>query len=87
MQPLVGAFSLPATACRYLKPYVHFIPVRMDYSDLPAQLDWARANEPKVLEIASNAAHLAGTRLTIPHLLAYLYRVIIEYQRLYNDDQ
>ena len=31
-----------------LRPYVHYLPIQLDYSDLVAQLDWAKANQDKV---------------------------------------
>ena len=32
----------------HLRPFVHYVPIRLDYSDLAAQLDWAKENPDKV---------------------------------------
>jgi hypothetical protein len=40
-------------ACEsFLEPYVHFVPVKADLSDLEAQVDWCDANEDACREIA-----------------------------------
>ena len=31
-----------------LRPDVHYLPIQLDYSDLTAQLDWAKDNQDKV---------------------------------------
>lgn len=40
-----------------LKPYLHYVPVKPDFSDLSSQIDWAVANVDKVRNIA-----MAGRR-------------------------
>ena len=47
-----------------LRPYVHYIPVRHDLSDLEAQLAWALANATRLHAIARNGARLAMRWLT-----------------------
>jgi hypothetical protein len=42
-----------------LIPYVHYIPVQMDLSDLLIQVDWMISNPEKCLEIANNAFEYA----------------------------
>ena len=37
-----------------LKPWVHYIPVKRDFSDLEKHYDWAQANPDKVEAISSN---------------------------------
>lgn len=38
-----------------LKPYVHYIPLKDDYSDLAEILDWCKQNDDKCKEIVNNA--------------------------------
>jgi hypothetical protein len=38
-----------------LKPYIHFIPIKEDYSDLIQKYNWAENNQNKVKEIIKNA--------------------------------
>jgi hypothetical protein len=42
-----------------LKPWVHFVPVRDDLSDLHQKIEWCRANQKSCEEIASTGRHLA----------------------------
>ena len=42
-----------------MKPYVHYVPVRHDLSDLGAQLRWALRNSSRLRAIARNGAALA----------------------------
>ena len=42
-----------------LVPYVHYIPVRHDLTDLEEKMEWALANATRLYEIAHNAAALA----------------------------
>ena len=39
-----------------LEPYVHFVPLSHDMSDLPDVLEWVKANPEKVEQIGKNAA-------------------------------
>lgn len=38
-----------------LKPYVHYVPLRDDFSDLDEVVEWCRANQEKCKEITKNA--------------------------------
>ncbi|CAE8603905.1 unnamed protein product, partial [Polarella glacialis] len=42
-----------------LKPWVHFVPVRHDLSDLVERLDWLRENDDQARQIARNAVAFA----------------------------
>ena len=59
-----------------LVPYVHYIPVRRDLSDLEGQLDWALQNASRLEAIARNGAALAARwlsrRAQLCHWLAVL---------------
>lgn len=44
---------------RMMVPYVHYVPVRRDLSDLAAQLRWALSNSSRLHAIALNGATLA----------------------------
>ena len=38
-----------------LQPYVHYVPLKDDYSDLDEILDWCKSNDDKCKEIVINA--------------------------------
>lgn len=62
-----------------LIPYIHFIPVKMDLSDLLEQIQWMKNNEKKCIEIANNALEFAVNNFTEDKLLErvnYVYNNI-----------
>lgn len=64
---------------RPLKPYIHFIPVAEDLSDLLIKLDWAKSHQEECQQIASNARAFANKHLTQEACYVYLYRLLLEY--------
>ncbi len=55
-----------------LKPFVHFIPVKEDFSDLYDQLNWAENNPIKVAEIIQHATDFALTELKYENVILEL---------------
>jgi hypothetical protein len=55
-----------------LKPYVHFIPVKEDFSDMYEQLEWAENNPHKVIEIIQHATEFALTELKYENVILEL---------------
>jgi spore maturation protein CgeB len=47
-----------------LKPYVHYIPVKADLSDLEEQYQWAEEHPQEAKQIAANALEYAQKNLT-----------------------
>ncbi len=41
-----------------LKPYIHYIPVKADLSDLAEKIQWCKTNDDKCYQITKNAANL-----------------------------
>ncbi len=64
-----------------IKPYVHFIPVKEDLSDLLTQLQWAKDHPKACRQISKNARNLAKGVLNHEAVYEYLYRVLIEYSK------
>lgn len=58
-----------------LKPYKHYIPVKMDLSDLLDQVKWMQNNEKKCEEIANNAFEFAIKNFSEEKLLERIYQV------------
>jgi len=70
-----------------LIPYKHYIPVKMDLSDLLEQVEWMQNNYEKSLEIANNAFEFAINNFTTDKLLEriyYVYNNIKQYKTIYN---
>ncbi len=62
-----------------IKPYVHFIPVAEDLSDLLTQLAWAKSHDDECKKISQNARQLAAEVLSQEVVYLYLYRVLEAY--------
>ena len=43
---------------RSWEPYVHYIPVKLDLSDLIEKIEWLKKNDDKAKEIAHNGSKL-----------------------------
>ncbi len=52
-----------------LEPYVHYVPVKQDLSDLIDQIHWMKQNEDKCDEIALNAQEFAKENFTYEKIL------------------
>ena len=57
---------------KFLKEYVHYVPIKEDLSNLYEQIRWCRQNDDKCQEIASNAKLFYDTYLTEKGILDYV---------------
>ena len=44
---------------KWLEPFVHYVPIKRDFSDLLEKIEWLRENDNKAKEIANNARNFA----------------------------
>jgi len=65
-----------------LKPFVHYIPVAEDMSDLVEQILWAKENDNLARWIAGNATEFANTHLRLSDSQQYVYWVLKKYSKL-----
>lgn len=75
---------------RYLIPYVHFVPVKEDLSNLFDQIKWCKDNDQKCEEIARNALEFYNSYLTKNGILDYLQYLFFRIKKstgiyLYNN--
>jgi Glycosyl transferase family 90 len=68
-----------------LKPYVHYIPLQHDLSDLHEKIAWSKKHDKKVQKIIDNAQNLAQENLMQQDLYYYLYLVLVEYAKMQRD--
>ena len=61
--------------------YTHYIPVKMDLSDLLDQIDWMKTNHEKTLRIAQNAFDFAIHTFTTDKILEKIYWVYTNIHR------
>jgi hypothetical protein len=62
-----------------LKPYVHYVPVKADLSDLEQQIAYMRAHDEEIQVIVKNANHMVEENLKIEHLYGYLVELLNQY--------
>ena len=65
-----------------LKPYVHYVPVAHDFSNLVEKIAWAQLHEREVLQIIANANEFAETHLHNEDIFLYFYLLLVEYAKL-----
>ncbi|XP_072120419.1 protein O-glucosyltransferase 3 [Mobula birostris] len=64
-----------------LKPWIHYIPVRRDLSDLIEKIKWVKDNDAEAQKIARSGQVLARDLLQPSSLYCYYYKVLQEYAR------
>ena len=67
----------------YLKPYVHYIPIKADLSDLEDKIIWCRENDSKCKIISINAKDFYDEYLCEKGVYDYLQKLIIEMNKEY----
>lgn len=74
-----------------LQPYVHFIPIKKDLSDLIQKIKWCRQNDTKCREIAKNAVQFSQKYLSKNGILDYTQNLLVNLKKdigiyLYPED-
>ena len=69
----------------YLKPWVHYVPVKTGLSDFMYQIGWALSYDSKAKEIAKNAVALASDDLNEKLLYNSVYEIFAEYAALLDN--
>lgn len=62
-----------------LKPYVHYIPVAKDLSDIITQIKWAKDHDEECKEMVGRAYDLAEEVLRLESVYLYFYRLLEAY--------
>jgi hypothetical protein len=65
-----------------LHPWVHYVPLKADFSDLYTQYQWAEAHPEAVQKIIMHANQLGYTTFTRENLLLATYQGLIKYHNL-----
>ena len=63
--------------CKDIKPFVHYISVKEDLSDLVEKIDWAEKNNKKANLIAKNAQKFAINNLTKSKAIEEFEKIIV----------
>ncbi|KAI8842810.1 glycosyl transferase family 90-domain-containing protein [Chytriomyces cf. hyalinus JEL632] len=67
-----------------LEPWVHYVPVRLDYGDLDQVLQWLRDNDDLARAISERARNLMRRINRIEQLQCYTALVLMEYSDAYD---
>jgi hypothetical protein len=67
-----------------LVPYIHYIPVSYDGSDLLHKVRWARSHDSNVQSMAMVAKSVARLMFTDDNIACYYYRLLTKYSILQN---
>lgn len=67
---------------RGLKPFVHYIPVKNDLSDLVEKIAWAKEHDAECKQIAERGTQFAQANLMMEDVYLYLYLALKKYASL-----
>ena len=70
-----------------VEPWIHYIPLATDLSDLGKRISWARAHDNEVQAITARARRFAYTDLSDAAMLGYMRLLLTEYAKLLRPDQ
>ena len=59
-----------------LQPWVHYVPVKRDISDILERLQWAGQHNEKAKEMARNAAQFVQDNLLPEDLYCYVFQLL-----------
>lgn len=65
-----------------LKPFVHYVPVESDLSDLVEKIKWAQQNDEKAKEIAKNGQQFANEQISPLQVYCYHAHVLNEFSKI-----
>jgi hypothetical protein len=68
-----------------LKPYVNYVPVRKDLTDIFDQIEWMRNNDEEVRRISANAQSFVKNNLMPEHIEAHMALILNEYASIQKD--
>merc|ERR1712154_260056 len=74
-----GHNASAASATSALQPWVHFVPISFDLSDLASHLAWLREHEAEAEMIADAGHSFAQQHLTYEAVLLYVGRLVQRY--------
>ena len=64
------------------QPFVHYLPVKMDLSDLNEKITWATRNQKKAKKIAQMAQIYFKENLIYKDIWCYFFRLAYEYSEI-----
>lgn len=69
-----------------LKPYIHYVPINEDLTDIFSKLDWMQKNDDKLKEISLNAQNFIKNDLMPEHIEKHMVIILNEYSYIQKDN-
>ncbi len=70
-----------------LKPYIHYIPLKEDLTDIFSQITWMKQHDAELLQIRHNAHNFVKNNLMPEHIDAHAVIILNEYASISKDKQ
>lgn len=70
-----------------IQPWLHYVPIKVDYSDLYDSLIFFKGNDPLAKEIAQNSREWTEKFYRREDMVAYVFRLYLEWGRLQADNR
>jgi hypothetical protein len=67
-----------------LEPYVHFVPIKENLSDLFEKIEWAKAHDKESRAIAEKSTEFVKKNLSAESVFQYMALLLTEYAKLQN---
>lgn len=67
-----------------VKPWVHYIPVKPDLSDLLKKVDWVKNHDQDAKKIADRSTKFVQNNLMMPYVDYYIVKLLTRYSKLLN---
>ena len=67
-----------------VRPWVDYVPVNYDLSDLVSKVEWAHFHPEKAESMAKHAREMSYRHIRYEDKLCYMYRLILEYDSLFE---
>ena len=64
-----------------LKPWVHYVPIKNDFTDILDKIEYLRAHDEDAREIAVNGSKFARFHFQKSEIRKYLLNVMIKYSK------
>ena len=70
-----------------LLPFVDYIPINYNLSDLPAKIAWVHQHPQIAKEIMTHGKYMSKQYLSQREMQCYTYRLMLEYHTLFEEQQ
>lgn len=69
-----------------LKPYVHYVPIKNDLTDIFKQINWMKKHDEQIQNISNNANKFVKENLLPEHIDSHVSIILNEYHKIQKDE-